>query len=97
MENKNKLYKVFPGVQKPLEFKGLKGRYIQWAGSILAGSFILLMVLKFLMGWIFSALITVIISAALWLYMLSKAKKGTYTKNVTLGVVVIDPKFKKLI
>ena len=89
-------FNVWRGVQKPLEFKGLKGRYIQWAGGILEGSFVLLMVIKFFFGWVIAVPIVLIGAGVSWLNMMSKAKKGTFTKNAIQGTVVINPKKKKL-
>ena len=40
-------YPVFKGLQKPLEFLGLRGRYIYWAAATVGGG-----LLSFLIGYI---------------------------------------------
>ena len=40
-------FPVFKGLQKPLEFMGLKGRYIYWAAGAVGGG-----LLSFLVGYI---------------------------------------------
>lgn len=40
-------YPVFKGLQKPLEFMGLRGRYIYWAAGTVGGG-----ILSFLIGYV---------------------------------------------
>ena len=40
-------YKVYKGLQKPLEYLGLRGRYIYWAAATVGGG-----LLSFLIGYI---------------------------------------------
>lgn len=90
-------YNVYRGVKKPLEFKGLKGRYIQWAASIIAGSILMLLILKFLLGWLVSFIISFIIGGLLWMNMMMKAKKGVHTKKIVKGLVVMNLKKRKIL
>lgn len=90
-------YNVYRGVKKPLEFKGLKGRYIQWAASIIAGSILMLLVLKFLLGWLVSFILSFIVGGLLWIKMMLKAKRGVHTKKITKGLVVMNLKKRRIL
>lgn len=41
----NSVYKINKGINKPIEFKGLKAQYIWWLGGGMVGLFILFVIL----------------------------------------------------
>lgn len=79
---------MFTGLQRPLEFMGLQGRYITWA-AITAGVGILgFMLVYALVGFILALAFAVIsISVGVVLIMV-KQRRGLYTKKIDKGVFI---------
>lgn len=79
---------MFTGLQRPLEFMGLQGRYITWA-AITAGVGILgFMLVYALVGFVMALVFAVIsISTGVVLIMI-KQRRGLYTKKIDKGVFV---------
>ena len=74
-------YPVFKGLQKPLEFFGLQGRYIYWAagtaGGGIVGFIIAYLSLGFLAG--LGALVGILGVGMLLIFI--RQKKGLHTKK----------------
>ena len=81
-------YPMFKGLQKPLEFLRLQGRYITWA-AITAGTGILGFMLMFsLFGFLAGLGFAVVaISTGIGLILL-KQKKGLHTKKEYKGILI---------
>ena len=84
----NMEYQMFKGLQRPLEFLGLQGRYITWA-AITAGvgilGFMLVYALTgFLLALVFAA---VSISAGIGMIMV-KQRRGQYSKKTDKGIFI---------
>lgn len=84
-------YKIFRGVQKPIEFKGFKGKYIYlglgggFAVMVLCG--VLFATFGFLPG--IGCLLTGLPG---WFFYLSrKQKRGLTSKNNTSGIIIFEP------
>lgn len=79
---------MFTGLQRPLEFMGLQGRYITWA-AITAGVGILgFMLVYALVGFVMALVFAVIsISTGVVLIMV-KQRRGLYTKKIDKGVFI---------
>ena len=76
-------YPVFKGLQRPLEFMGLRGRYIYWA-AITAGAAILSFIIIYsLLGFIIAVISGIGISMIVF-----KQMKGLHTKKVYHGILV---------
>jgi len=89
-ENNEKTYNVYKGLQRPIQFKGLKGSYIYIAFSIAVGSLFVSIIVStlssFLTGCFAMAIFAFggIIGMALY-----QRKYGLYRKNTVKGVFVI--------
>lgn len=74
-------YPMFKGLQKPLEFMGIQGRYITWAaiavGGAILGFIIAYCIFGFVVGLIVLA-VSLLAGAALIFF---KQKKGLHTKE----------------
>ena len=81
-------YPIFKGLQRPLEFFGLQGRYIYWAagtaGGAIVGFIIGYCVLGFLAGLI---VLVVAIGTGAGLIMV-KQRKGLHSKKTDKGIFV---------
>ncbi len=81
-------YPMFKGLQKPLEFMGIQGRYITWAacavGGAILGFIITYCIFGFLIGLIVLAA-SLCVGAGL---IFVKQKKGLHTKKEDHGVFI---------
>lgn len=81
-------YPVFKGLQKPLEFMGIQGRYIYWAAAA-AGGAIIGFILGYCLIGIVAGLVILVgflgIGAAL---IMIRQRKGLHTKKEPKGVFV---------
>ena len=76
------------GLQRPLEFMGLRGRYIYWAAST-AGAAILSFIITYsLMGFVIGLIVLTVICAIGISMIIFKQMKGLHTKKVYHGVLV---------
>lgn len=92
--SERKLFSVYKGLQRPLVFRGFKGKFIYWGvGIILIAVFtggIVAALINNALGGFF--LVTTLVAGLF--FISSKQKKGLYTKNVRKGVFVIPPNYK---
>ena len=81
-------YPMFKGLQKPLEFMGIQGRYITWAaiavGVALLGFIVVYCILGFLAALMVLA-VSLLAGAALIFF---KQRKGLHTKKEDRGVFI---------
>lgn len=81
-------YPMFKGLQRPLEFMGIQGRYIYWAaataGGAIVGFIIGYCVFGFVVGLV-ALLAALIIGGVL---IVVKQRKGLHTKKCDHGVFV---------
>lgn len=81
-------YPVFKGLQRPLEFMGIQGRYIYWAAGTAGGAVAGFIVSYCLSGFVVGLVILVaaICTGAALIFL--KQKKGLHTKRNEHGVFV---------
>lgn len=81
-------YPVFKGLQKPLEFMGIQGRYITWAACAVGGAIIGFIIVYCLFGFLagLAVLCISLITGALLIFF--KQKKGLHTKKEDHGVFI---------
>ena len=79
-------YPLFKGLQKPLEFMGIQGRYIYWAAAAVGGA-IIGFIISYIIGGFVAGLVTLVVfvvtGAALVLF---KQRRGLHTKKTEHGV-----------
>lgn len=89
-ESKDKAiaYPIFKGLQKPLEFMGLQGRYIVWA-AIAAGCALVGFIIAFLISGFFMGLMVMLVSLGVGaVYIMVKQRRGLHTKKIDKGIFV---------
>ncbi len=88
MQDNHIEYPLFKGLQRPLEFMGIQGRYIYWAAAAVGGALVGFIVAYCLLGFV-AGLITMVVclggGAGL---VLVKQQKGLHTKKTQKGVFV---------
>ena len=77
-------YPLFKGLQRPLEFLGIQGRYIYWAAVTTCGFVAAYCLLGFIAGLV---VLATVVSVGIVLILL-KQRKGLHSKKVAPGVYV---------
>lgn len=88
-------YPIYKGLQKPLSYRGFKGKFIYWGIGflvlgLLSGGVIGAFTNKYLGG-----LLTCIFIVAGLFYTFQRQKKGLFSKTRTMGVFVHPAVLKK--
>ena len=81
-------YTMFKGLQKPLEFFGLQGRYIYWAAGTVGGAIVGFIIAYCVVGFVTGLIVlvaSVSVGAALILF---KQRKGLHSKHADKGVFI---------
>lgn len=83
-------YPIFRGLQRPLEFMGIQGRYIYWAAAT-AGSAIIGFILGYcLVGFLVGLIILVIALCTGATLIFIKQQKGLHSKHNDKGVFIMS-------
>lgn len=75
------MFKIYRGVQRPIMFKELKGRFIYIGGGVLAGSLVLLLILSKIIGIVLGFLSGIGIAFFGLFLVYKEQKKGLYKKT----------------
>lgn len=88
-------FEIYKGLQKPLEFMGLQGRYIAWAAIAGISCFISFVIMFALFGtW--TGIITLAAGIAFSVGLISiKQKQGLFSKKKMKGVFIINNIFSR--
>ncbi len=81
-------YPLLKGLQKPLEFMGLQGRYIYWAAGTVVGTIAVFIIVYCLMGFIAGLITAVVCISSGAGLILVKQRKGLHTKKSDQGVFI---------
>jgi hypothetical protein len=81
-------FQIFRGLQKPLEFMGLQGRYIYWAAATIGGAILGFIIAYCLLGFVVGLIVLVAIISSGAALVLIKQKKGLHTKKNDKGVFI---------
>lgn len=84
----NSEYPVFKGLQKPLEFMGIQGRYIYWAAGTIGGAIIGFIILYLLVGFLAGLITLAVIVTGGAALIFVKQRKGLHSKKIDKGVFV---------
>lgn len=89
-------FPIYKGLQKPLEFKGLKGKYIYWAvGSLLAGLVLGALTMSLVNIWL-GAIVLVGSVAGGFVFIAAKQKHGLHSKASSRSFFIHPVNLKKL-
>ena len=76
-------YPMFKGLQRPLEFMGVQGRYIYWAAGTAGGG-----VIGFIFGFLVGLAVLVAILAVGASLIFVKQRMGLHTKKMDKGIFI---------
>lgn len=81
-------FPVFKGLQKPLEFMGIRGRFIILAAVAIGVSFIGFLLFNYLFGKLvgFITLVVLALSGLITIYV--KQKEGLHAKKKFKGIII---------
>lgn len=81
-------YPIFKGLQKPLEFMGIRGRFLVIAAATIGLSFLGFLLVSFLLGKIvgFIAMIAIIAFGLISIYI--KQKTGLHNKKIDRAIFI---------
>ena len=83
-----KKYPIYKGLDKPLEYKGFKGKYIYWGlGCILIGLILAVIAASVFNIFVAAILLAICIAGGIP-YTLSKQKTGQHEKSKHAGLFV---------
>lgn len=81
-------FPMFKGLQKPLEFMGVQGRYIYWAAGAIGGAIVGFIIAYCLIGFV-AGLIALVASLGIGaLFIIMKQRKGLHTKKEDDGIFI---------
>ena len=81
-------YPLFKGLQRPLEFMGIQGRYIYWAAGAIGGAIVGFIVAYCLSGFLAGLIVLVVTLGSGAALILLKQRKGLHSKKNDKGVFV---------
>lgn len=81
-------YPMFKGLQRPLEFMGIQGRYIYWAAGAIGGAIVGFIVAYCLSGFLAGLIALVVVLGGGAALILLKQRRGLHSKKNDKGVFV---------
>lgn len=81
-------YPMFKGLQRPLEFMGVQGRYIYWAAGTAGGGVIGFILGYCIFGFLVGLSLLVAILAVGASLIFIKQRKGLHTKKTDKGIFI---------
>jgi hypothetical protein len=91
-----KRFAVYKGLQKPLIFKGFKGKFIYWGlGSILAGLVLGALIMSLVNMWIGAIVLISCMTGGLF-YTAGKQKGGLHNKGRTKNIYILNHYVRKI-
>lgn len=79
---------MFKGLQRPLEFMGIQGRYIYWAAGAIGGAIVGFIVAYCLSSFLAGLIVLVVTLGSGAALILLKQRKGLHSKKNDKGVFV---------
>ena len=83
-------YPVFKGLQKPLEFMGIRGRFLRLAAAAVGVSFVGFIVFSIALGKIAGFIAMLVMAAAGLIIIYVKQRGGLHNKRRSRGIFVYN-------
>ena len=84
-------YPIFKGLQRPLEFMGVRGRYIGWVAGVALGSFVAFIISYVIIGFVVALIIVTVLIGAGIVLIFFKQRKGLHSKKNRKGIFIYKP------
>jgi hypothetical protein len=90
IEDNEKKYSVYKGLQRPIQFKGLKGNYIYYAFAIAGGSLLVFIIMSTTINFIAATIgMAVFLFGGIIGMALYQRKYGLYRKKLKKGIYIV--------
>ena len=90
IDDNDKKYSVYKGLQRPIQFRGLKGSFIYYAFAIAIGSLFLFVIVSLISEFIVAAIsMGIFVFGGIIGMAFYQRKFGLYRKSVRKGIYVI--------
>ena len=89
-------YKIYKGLQRPLVFKGFKGKFIYWAVGGCGISILIGGIIAATISNIIGTLIILVLGVGTLMFVTNKQKNGLYDRQKKYGIFIMKPSFKTL-
>lgn len=86
-------YPVFKGLQKPIEFMGLRGRFIYLAATAIGGAFFSFIIVNLFFGTVPGFVTSFLIGGVLLGLLFYKQRQGLYARKRFRGIVIYQRLF----
>ena len=83
-------YPVFKGLQKPIEFMGIRGRFLTFAAAAIGASFIGFIVFSILIGKIAGIIAMMVMALAGLITIYVKQRNGLHAKRRDRGIYIYN-------
>ena len=87
-------YPIYKGLEQPLSYKGLKGKYIGWGIASLASGLFFGGLIGALTSMYFGVLLSLLLSGSLFSYTLYRQKGGLHNKTKHAGLFIHQNKLR---
>jgi len=84
----NVSYQMFKGLQRPLEFMGLQGRYITWAAITVGVAILGFMLVYVLTGFVIGLAFAVVAICTGFGLIMVRQRRGLHTKKTDKGIFI---------
>jgi len=91
-----KKFQVYKGLQRPLTYKGFKGRFIYWGLGILLCSLILGAVTMATINMYLGAILMIGLIASGFMWLAGRQKKGQFDKTLLKGIFIHPVNLQKI-
>lgn len=95
MATYNDGYPVFKGLQKPLEFMGIRGRFLTLAAAAIGVSFVGFIVFSIALGKLAGFVAMLVMAAAGLMTIYVKQRGGLHNKKRDRGIFIYHNLFKR--
>lgn len=86
--NAPQTFPVYKGLQKPLSYKGLKGKFIAWGAVALATGLVLGGISGAFINMYLGVVVALVSIGGMLYYVLSQQKKGLHSKSRHNGIFI---------
>ena len=87
-DNRYPGFPVLKGLQQPLEFMGIQGRYIYWAAAAVGGAIAGFIIAYCIAGFVAGLVVLVLALGVGAVLVFTRQRKGLHTKREDLGVFI---------
>lgn len=88
-------YPVFKALQKPLEFMGIRGRFLYYIAGAIGIGFLGYVVCSILIGQVIAIVVLALVAVGGYLYSLFAQKKGLHSKKKSKDILMVKTLFSR--